>query len=89
MRAGVCAVTCTGSCPDSKAERRRAALGVCVVRVGSIERGSLVSRYRWIDGYSVVLDGHGTYPWLPLRQALAFANRVYDERRCRLTDDEQ
>lgn len=74
---------------ESKAERRRTILGICVARVGSVERGSLVHGYRWYDGYSVFLDGNMTYPWLLRRQALAFANIMYGERRCRLMDDEQ
>jgi len=82
-------VTLTGAGYGSKAESRRATLGICVVRMGSIERGSLVSGYRWYDGYSVLLDGRKTYPWLPFRQACALANHWYGERSCRLMDDDQ
>jgi len=82
-------MTLTGAGYGSKAESRRATLGIRVVRMGSIERGSLVSGYRWYDGYSVFLDGRRTYPWLLFRQACALANHWYRERCCSLTNDEQ
>ena len=35
--------------------------------------------YRWVNGYSVVVDGKVTYPWTPKKQAEAEAKKLRKE----------
>jgi hypothetical protein len=56
---------------------RVVAEGVEVRFAGMIERGK---NYRWVEGYSVVVDGRPTYPWQGKREALRLAKSIARER---------
>lgn len=66
--------------------------------MGLIEVGSHVRRgprrdprpsYRWVDGYSVVLNGVETQPWLPRRGALKLARKIQEEQQIEEARHEQ
>lgn len=52
--------------------------GVEVRYAGPIERGA---RYRWTDGYAVVVDGRMQYPWTGLREAQRAARTIATDRK--------
>jgi hypothetical protein len=55
-----------------------------VVFKGQIEVGLANPRnpkpgYRWVDGYSVVIDGIETQPWMTKREAHRLAKKIKEE----------
>ena len=46
---------------------------IAIKYMGGIERGA---RFRWVDGYSVFMDGRQTQPWLTFREAMRYAREL-------------
>lgn len=58
-----------------KMEAEYKEFGIEVKSMGQLERWSKSrDAYKWVDGYSVFLDGNETQPWLPFREAMDLAD---------------
>jgi len=50
---------------------------IAIKYMGGIERGA---RYRWVDGYSIFMDGSQTQPWQMFRESMRYARELLTAR---------